>query len=142
MSECIFCRIVDREIPAEVVYESADCMAFLDNQPLFPGHVLIVPRQHYATLTDLPDDMLAPLFGTARQIATAMETVLGAEGSFVANNNKISQTVPHLHVHVIPRRKGDGLKGFFWPRRGYSGDDHRSEVAARLRAALQPAAKV
>jgi len=117
-------------------------VAFLDNQPLFPGHVLIVPRQHYATLSDLPDDMLAPLFAATREIATAMESALGAEGSFVANNNKISQTVPHLHVHVIPRRKGDGLKGFFWPRRGYSGDDHRSEVAAKLRAALQPGSKV
>lgn len=137
MSDCIFCRIISGEIPAEVVYESADCIAFLDSQPLFPGHVLVVPRQHCATLSDLPDDLLAPLFGSVRKISAAVETALGAEGSFVANNNKISQTVPHLHVHVIPRSKGDGLKGFFWPRRGYTGDDHRAEVAAKLRAALQ-----
>ncbi len=137
MSDCIFCRIVSGEIPADIVYESAECVAFLDSQPLFPGHVLIVPRQHYATLSDLPDDLLTPLFGTARKIATVVETALGAEGSFVANNNKISQTVPHLHLHVIPRRKGDGLKGFFWPRRGYTGDDHRTEVAQKLRDALK-----
>ena len=136
MSDCIFCRIVSREIPAEIVYESADCVAFLDNQPLFPGHVLIVPRQHYATLTDLPDDMLAPLFASTRQIATAMETALGAEGSFVANNNKISQTVLHLHVHVIPRRKGDGLKGFFWPRRKYQSADEIHGVLRALHAAI------
>lgn len=133
---CAFCRIVAGEAPAFVVLEDDVCVAFLDAKPLFPGHTLLVPRQHHETLTDLPPDLVEPLFASARRIAGAVEGALGAAGSFVAINNRISQSVPHLHVHVVPRNPKDGLRGFFWPRQRYEGDDHAAEVAALLRAAL------
>ena len=116
--------------------EDAETLAFLDNRPLFPGHTLLVPRDHVETLVDLPDDLLMPLFGNARLLAQAMETGMGAEGSFVAMNNRVSQSVPHLHVHVVPRTKGDGLRGFFWPRQKYRDEAHAAETAERLRAAV------
>jgi len=133
------CRMLRKTSSVPVIMVTARSSEAESERKTF---VLQIVQPGLAGLMDGSVSTLAPLFAATRQIATAMETVLDAEGSFVANNNKISQTVPHLHVHVIPRRKGDGLKGFFWPRRGYSGDDHRSEVAAKLRAALQPGSKV
>ena len=133
---CAFCPIIAGEAPAHVVLDDEVAMAFLDRRPLFPGHTLLVPRVHHETLTDLPPDLLAPLFERAQRLAAAMESALGAKGSFVAINNRVSQSVPHLHVHVVPRTKGDGLKGFFWPRTRYESDEQAAEVAATLRAAL------
>jgi len=132
---CIFCAIVAGDEPAHVVLDDEACLAFLDVRPLFPGHVLLVPREHHETLTDLPPDQVEPLFSRARLLAGAVEGSMGAKGTFVAINNRVSQSVPHLHVHVVPRTKGDGLKGFFWPRTRYDGDEHMAEVAARIRTA-------
>jgi len=111
-------------------------VAFLDHSPVFPGHCLVVPRVHYATLLDLPLEGLEPLFAAAQLVARAVQEALGAEGSFVGLNNTVSQSVPHLHVHVIPRRRGDGLKGFFWPRRKYDSPQAMAEVGAGIRAAV------
>jgi histidine triad (HIT) family protein len=121
---------------AETVYEDEQCMAFLDHRPLFPGHTLVIPRTHYETLLDLPGELHAPLMGAVQLLAEAMERGLASEGSFVAQNNRISQSVPHLHMHVIPRRKGDGMRGFFWPRQQYDGAEHMSRTATRLREAI------
>lgn len=133
---CAFCKVAAHETDGAVVFEDDATLAFLDHRPLFPGHILLIPKAHYETLQDLPANLLAPLFANAQRLAAAMETVLGAEGSFVAINNRVSQSVPHLHVHIVPRRKGDGLKGFFWPRRKYDSDAQMHEVAALLRNAL------
>ena len=111
-------------------------VAFLDRRPLFPGHTLLVPRSHIATLADLPAELVAPLFLQAQRLASAVERAVGAEGTFVAINNRVSQSVPHLHVHIVPRRRGDGLKGFFWPRHGYRDAGHAAEVRDALRDAL------
>lgn len=124
------------EVPAHRVLEDEGFVAFLDIRPLFPGHVLVVPRPHVETLTDLPAGDAGPLFERVRALAGAMELALGAQGSFVAVNNRVSQSVPHLHVHVVPRTKGDGLRGFFWPRSRYGSDDEAAAVAERLRSAL------
>ena len=113
---CLFCRIVSGEVPAVVVYEDENTLAFLDHRPLFPGHTLLVPRKHFETLGDLPATQVAPLFKSAQLLSRALESAMEAEGSFVAMNNRVSQSVPHLHVHIVPRRRKDGLKGFFWPR--------------------------
>jgi histidine triad (HIT) family protein len=137
MPGCVFCEIVAAERPAHVVVDDDTVMAFLDVRPLFPGHTLVVPRHHHETLADLPGEMVEPLFGWARRVAGAMEGGLGAGGSFVALNNRVSQSVPHLHVHVVPRTRGDGLRGFFWPRSKYGSDQEAATVAARLRAALE-----
>ena len=134
---CLFCRIVAGEVAATMVFEDDVSLAFLDHRPLFPGHCLLIPKKHYETLTDLPEDLIGPLFGNARSLAGAVEQAMGSEGSFVAINNRVSQSVPHLHVHIVPRHKGDGLKGFFWPRRKYESDRQLSETAARLRAFLE-----
>jgi histidine triad (HIT) family protein len=128
---CTFCRIVAGDLTAERVHEDAAVVAFLDHKPLFHGHVLVVPRLHHETLVDLPDP--APLFAAVKRVAAAVEAALGAQGSFVAVNNRVSQSVPHLHVHVVPRTKGDGLKGFFWPRHAYADETERAAVAARIR---------
>jgi histidine triad (HIT) family protein len=122
---------------SHVVFEDERSLAFLDNRPLFPGHSLLVPREHHETLLDLPDDLVTTLFTNARLLARAMETGLGAEGSFVALNNRVSQSVPHLHVHVVPRRRKDGLRGFFWPRQKYSDEAHAGEVARTLRETVE-----
>ena len=132
---CAFCRIGSGAEPAEVVLATDTVVAFLDRRPLIKGHVLLVPRAHVVTLTDLPDELVTPLFAAARGLARAVEDGLGAQGSFVAMNNTVSQSVAHLHVHVVPRTKGDGLRGFFWPRTAYS-DGEAQEYAARLRAVL------
>lgn len=136
MVDCTFCRIVAGEAPAHVVLDDEVAVGFLDVRPLFPGHVLLVPRDHVVTLPDLPASEVGPLFLRAQRLADAMVHALDAQGSFVALNNTVSQSVPHLHVHVVPRTKGDGLKGFFWPRTKYESDEHATEVAARLRAHL------
>ena len=122
---------------AHVVYSDPDVVAFLDHRPVFKGHTLVIPRQHIVTLPELPDDLLVPVFSVARRIATAMETGFGADGTFVANNNRISQSVAHLHVHVIPRHKKDGLRGFFWPRVKYDSPEDAAAVAARVRTAIE-----
>ena len=133
---CVFCQIIAGESPAHVVIDDDVAVAFLDVRPLFPGHVLLVPRRHVVTLPDLPAAIVGPLFERAQRLAAAVVDGLGAQGSFVAVNNAVSQSVPHLHVHVVPRTKGDGLRGFFWPRTTYDSDEHAADVAARLRAAL------
>ena len=133
---CAFCRVVAGEVPAALVLDDADAVAFLDHRPLFPGHTLLVPRAHHETLADLPTPLVGPLFVTAQRLARAVESAMGAEGTFVALNNRVSQSVPHLHVHVVPRRRKDGLRGFFWPRHAYADDAELHAAAARVRAAL------
>ncbi|MFN2606888.1 MAG: HIT family protein [Acidimicrobiales bacterium] len=133
---CVFCRVVSGEEPAYVVLDEADAVAFLDVRPLFPGHCLLVPRAHLETLADLPAALVGPLFSTARRLAVAVEAAMEADGTFVALNNRVSQSVPHLHVHVVPRRRKDGLRGFFWPRHRYADDAEAAAVAAQVRAAL------
>lgn len=130
----MFCRIVAGDAPAHVAFADDVALGFLDIRPLFPGHVLLVPRTHVETLTDLPVDDVGPLFARAQVVAAAVEGALGAQGTFVAMNNRVSQSVPHLHVHVVPRTKGDGLRGFFWPRTTYDDEAHAADVAARIRA--------
>lgn len=136
MSGCLFCRIVAGEEPAHVAFEDDVAVGFLDVRPLFPGHVLLVPRRHVVTLPDLPSELVGPLFERVQRLARAVVEGLGAQGSFVAVNNVVSQSVAHLHVHVVPRTKGDGLRGFFWPRTTYDDDAHAADVAARIRAAV------
>ena len=133
---CTFCRIVAGEVPAHVVLDDGDVLGFLDVRPVFHGHTLVVPKAHRDTLLDLPQDELPALFGAAQQLAAAVVDGLGAEGSWVSVNNVVSQSVPHLHVHVVPRTKGDGLRGFFWPRTKYASDADAAATAARLRNAL------
>jgi histidine triad (HIT) family protein len=116
---CVFCEIVAGSRPAAVVFEDDTSLAFFDQRPVFPGHTLLVPKDHHETLAHLPHAFIEPLFVNAQLLARAVEQALGAEGTFVAINNRVSQTVPHLHVHIVPRRKGDGLRGFFWPRQKY-----------------------
>lgn len=132
---CVFCEIVRGEAPAHVVLEDDVAMAFLDVRPVFPGHVLLVPREHHETLTDLPIELVEPFFLRVRLLAGAVRRAMGAEGTFVAMNNKVSQSVPHLHAHVVPRKRRDGLRGFFWPRKRYSGDEEMREIAERIRSA-------
>jgi histidine triad (HIT) family protein len=133
---CQFCTIVAGDTPAFRVLDDDVAVAFLDARPVFPGHTLLVPRAHVETLADLPTELLEPLFTRAQWLARAMEDGLGAAGSFVAMNNRVSQSVPHLHVHVVPRRRGDGLRGFFWPRQKYAGPDAMREVQQKVRAAV------
>ena len=135
-TECIFCKIAAGSLEADVVYEDADSFAFLDNHPLFPGHVLLCPRPHYVTLLDLPLNLTGPLFAMTQLLAKAVETTMEAEGSFIAINNRVSQTVPHLHIHVVPRRRRDGLRGFFWPRQQYKDQAARDAVREAIRRAI------
>lgn len=134
--ECLFCRIIAGAEPAAVVYEDEVSMAFLDVRPLFPGHTLLVPREHVETLPDLPVGTVGSLFINVQRLCTAVERAMGAAGTFVAVNNRVSQSVPHLHVHVVPRRHKDGLRGFFWPRGKYSGADEIESVRVSLRNQL------
>ena len=131
----IFCQIIAGELATAEVWRDDQVVAFLDHRPVFKGHVLVCPTRHVETLLDLPDDLMVPLFSVAQRIAAAMAPAFGAEGTFVAINNVVSQSVPHLHVHVVPRTKGDGLRGFFWPRTRYA-DGEEAEHAERLREAL------
>jgi histidine triad (HIT) family protein len=121
---------------AHVVFEDAVSLAFLDHRPLFPGHSLLVPREHHETLWDLPDGLVEPLFVSTRLLSAAIREAMGAQGAFVAMNNVVSQSVPHLHVHVVPRNRKDGLRGFFWPRTKYDSDAQAAEVAALIRSSL------
>ncbi len=134
---CTFCDIVAGRIQASIVFEDEISIAFLDHRPLFHGHVLLIPRQHISTLADLPVPLLQPIFATVQRLSVAVETAIPAEGSFIAINNKVSQSVPHLHIHVVPRKKKDGLRGFFWPRTKYSDEELKATVE-RLRSALKP----
>ena len=132
---CVFCAIGDGSAQAARVAEEPTAFAFLDARPVFKGHVLVVTQDHVADLAELPEASLAPLFGLARRVANALEKGLGADGAFVAVNHRISQSVPHLHVHVVPRRKGDGLRGFFWPRQRYAAGE-AEEIASKIRGSL------
>jgi histidine triad (HIT) family protein len=120
---CLFCKMVAREVEAKIIFEDEISMAFLDVRPLFPGHVLLIPKAHYPTLLDLPVDLVGPFFINAQKLAGKVQEGMKAEGSFVAINNVVSQSVPHLHVHIVPRKRKDGLRGFFWPRRQYQGEE-------------------
>jgi histidine triad (HIT) family protein len=133
---CKFCQIIAGEIPAHVVLETDDVVAFLDHRPLFPGHTLVLPREHIETLLDVPDAFVGPFFLEVQRITAAVTEAMEAQGTFVAENNVVSQSVPHLHVHVVPRRRKDGLRGFFWPRTRYASNGHAAEVAARIRSAV------
>lgn len=134
---CLFCRIVSAEVPAVVVYEDMNTLAFLDHRPLFPGHTLLVPRVHYETLTDLPVEDVGPFFKNAQLLSRAVEAAMDAEGTFVAMNNRVSQSVPHLHIHVVPRRRKDGLKGFFWPRTKYKNQEEMEVVQEKIAAKIK-----
>jgi histidine triad (HIT) family protein len=135
VADCVFCSIIAGEAEADLVLDEPGLVAFLDRRPVFKGHVLLVPRTHVVTLPDLPAGERDAFLGAAQRLATAVVEGLGAQGSFVAINNVVSQSVPHLHVHVVPRTRGDGLRGFFWPRHKYDAGE-ASEHAARLRAVL------
>jgi histidine triad (HIT) family protein len=139
--DCVFCAIVAGDVPASLVWETPETVAFLDTRPVFKGHVLVVPRRHVDTLLDLPDDLLTPVFTVVRTVAAAVVAGLGAQGSFVAMNNVVSQSVPHAHVHVVPRTKGDGLRGFFWPRTTYTDGSEAADFANRIRAAISASSR-
>jgi histidine triad (HIT) family protein len=133
---CLFCQIAAGAVPAVSVFEDHISMAFLDHRPLFPGHCLLVPRDHHETLGDLPPKLVGPFFSNVQLLTRAVEVALGAEGTFVAMNNRVSQSVPHLHAHVVPRRRKDGLKGFFWPRTKYESEDEKLRVQQAIRLAV------
>jgi histidine triad (HIT) family protein len=137
--DCRLCQIIAGDESAHVVLEDERSLAFLDNRPLFHGHTLLVPREHHETLGDLPPDLIPPLFENARLLSVAVPRAMKKPGSFVAVNNVVSQSVPHLHVHVVPRKPKDGLRGFFWPRTKYESEDQVREVAERVRKAVERA---
>ncbi|HWY69530.1 MAG TPA: HIT family protein [Terriglobales bacterium] len=137
MPACLFCQIVSRAIPAAIVFEDQLTLAFLDHRPLFPGHCLLIPKEHIETLNEVSAPLLDRLSANARLLAIGMEKGLGAQGAFVAINNRVSQSVPHLHIHVVPRTKGDGLKGFFWPRQKYRDAEHLEETRVSLARVMQ-----
>jgi histidine triad (HIT) family protein len=134
--DCVFCRIANGEVPADTVLTDDEFVAFLDARPVFKGHVLVAPRRHYVTLADLPVPAVGPLFERVRLLSAALPAALGAQGTFVALNNVVSQSVPHLHVHVVPRTKGDGLRGFFWPRQRYASEEEAADYARRISDAV------
>ena len=137
LANCTFCKIVAAEITANIVFQDDLSLAFLDHRPLFPGHCLLVPKEHFETLGDLPLKLVGPLFVNAQLMVSAVERALGAEGTFVAMNNRVSQSVPHFHVHIVPRRRKDGLKGFFWPRNKYRDETEIVEVQKLIRSAIR-----
>ena len=137
VTDCVFCAIVAGDLTADVVADTPDGVAFLDARPVFPGHTLVVPRDHVETLTDLVADAIGGYFALVKRLAAAVEGGMAADGTFVAINNKISQSVPHLHTHVVPRRRKDGLRGFFWPRSKYPSPEEAAAVAQQIRTALQ-----
>src|SRR5437660_1239791 len=138
---CLFCKIVSGELSARIVFEDHDCIAFLDHRPVFPGHCLLIPKQHFETLADLPADLIEPFFKNVQLLTRAVESGLLADGTFVAMNNKVSQSVPHLHVHVVPRRRKDGLRGFFWPRSKYKTEEESDLVQSAIREAISALSK-
>ncbi|MEA2564609.1 MAG: histidine triad family protein [Acidobacteriota bacterium] len=135
---CVFCAIARGETEAFRVFEDELCVAFLDHRPLLHGHCLLVPKTHVETLPELPEGLVAPLFGAAQLLSRALEMGLAADGSFLAINNKVSQSVPHLHVHVVPRWKNDGLFSakLVWKRTPYKSDAERRAVQEKIRQAL------
>jgi histidine triad (HIT) family protein len=133
---CVFCKIAGGNERSHVVFEDDTSIAFLDARPLFPGHTLLIPKEHIGTLADLPDESVGRFFANVKLLSVAVERAMSAEGTFVAINNKVSQSVPHLHVHVVPRKKGDGLRGFFWPRTKYGSEEEMAEVAERIRGTV------
>jgi histidine triad (HIT) family protein len=135
-SACVFCKVIGGEISASIVFEDEISLAFLDHRPLFPGHCLLIPKTHYETLSDLPENLVGPFFKNLQLLTRAVEAALQAEGSFVAMNNRVSQSVPHLHVHVVPRKRKDGLKGFFWPRNKYGNEVEIAEVQKLIKLAI------
>ena len=135
--DCLFCAIASGEQPAHIVLDEPDVVAFLDHRPVFKGHVLVIPREHVVTLPELPVSLLTEVMVAVQRCARAVVDGLGAQGSWVAQNNIVSQAVPHVHVHVVPRTKGDGLRGFFWPRTKYASDEEMGEYAARLTRAMK-----
>ena len=135
-SSCAFCKVVNREVPARLVFEDGISLAFLDHRPVFPGHCLLIPKEHHETLSDLPANLIGRFFANAQLLAKAIESAMEAHGTFVAINNRVSQSVPHLHVHFVPRRRKDGLKGFFWPRYPYQSDEEADAVQLAIRQAL------
>jgi histidine triad (HIT) family protein len=134
---CRFCAIVAGEEPAHVVFEDEISIAFLDHRPLFPGHSLLVPREHYETIWDLPDELVGPLFANAKSLSEAIRTAMGSQGAFIALNNVVSQSVPHVHIHVVPRRRKDGLRGFFWPRTKYASEKEARAAAGAVHSAVE-----
>jgi histidine triad (HIT) family protein len=134
--DCPFCAVVSGGEDGHVVFEDDVSLAFLDHRPLFAGHSLLIPRHHLETIWDVPDDLIARLFANARLLSAAVRAAMGAQGAFVALNNVVSQSVPHLHVHVVPRNRKDGLRGFFWPRTKYDSDEHMRDTAKAVRAAV------
>jgi histidine triad (HIT) family protein len=134
---CRFCAIVAGDERAHVVFEDEVSLAFLDHRPLFPGHSLLVPREHHETIWDLPDELIDPLFADAKSLSGAIRAAMKAQGAFIALNNVVSQSVPHLHVHLVPRNRKDGLRGFFWPRGKYESEEHMRETAAAIRATVE-----
>jgi histidine triad (HIT) family protein len=139
VTDCLFCDIIAGTVPAHVVFSDDVAIGFLDARPVFKGHVLVAPKEHHVTLADLPEGLVGPLFTRVRRVSAAMPAALGAQGSFVGENNIVSQSVAHLHVHVVPRTKGDGLRGFFWPRGRYADDEEAAGYARRLADVLAPA---
>ena len=133
---CLFCQIAAGKLPAQVVLESNEVIAFLDKSPVQLGHVLLIPKAHVPTFADLPAEQTGTFFQIGQRLSIAVEQAMEAEGTFVAMNNKVSQSVPHLHLHIVPRKKGDGLKGFFWPRKKYASDEDAAAIAARIRKAV------
>jgi histidine triad (HIT) family protein len=133
---CLFCAIAAGDEPAAIVLDEPDVVAFLDHRPVFKGHTLVVPREHLVTLSDLPERLFVPVFGAAQRLSRAVVDAFDAHGSWVSENNVVSQSVPHFHVHVVPRRRKDGLRGFYWPRTRYADDDEMQQTAATLRDAL------
>ena len=134
---CLFCAIAAGEADAAVVHADDDTVAFLDIRPVFKGHVLLVPRAHVETYADLPGEGVGPFFATGQRLSRAVVAAMGAQGSFVAMNNVVSQSVPHLHLHVVPRVRKDGLRGFFWPRTTYDSPEEMAAVAASISAAMR-----
>ena len=135
-SSCLFCKIVRGDLSVRIVFEDDNCIGFLDHRPVFPGHCLLIPKKHYETITDLPAELVEPLFLDVQILTRAVESGLQAHGTFVAMNNRVSQSVPHLHVHVVPRHRKDGLRGFFWPRYPYKSDEEAELMQASIRAAI------
>src|SRR5882762_6836876 len=135
IASCLFCKVVNGEVAARIVFEDEILLAFLDHRPVFRGHCLLIPKQHHETLTDLPEDLIGPFFKRAQLLARAVESAMEAHGTFVAMNNRVSQSVPHFHVHIVPRRRKDGLRGFFWPRYPYRDEEEAAAVQSAIRNA-------
>ena len=138
---CLFCKIAVEEVTPPVVFEDELSLAFLDHRPVFPGHCLLIPKQHFETLTDLPENLIGPFFKNVQLLSRAVESAMEAHGTFVAMNNRVSQSVPHLHTHIVPRRRKDGLKGFFWPRQPYKSEEEAESVQEKIRKAVAELSK-